>query len=198
MTDENSDSNDGKLRRTFMREGAVASGGLALGLSAAGSVSAQDGGILDGNAKGLISSGNVYPAARFVFVSGVVEWTPNYGDIRDSWFSDFNTYMIRWLNTGNVVPFWVAEEADVGQFDSDLGFVTDDEDQSQPRLYEMEREFTPFGDNPRLTEVEFSAIDQEEEDAILENEDWWQEGDGGGPGDGMAGNESTGNQSDVV
>ncbi len=171
-----------------MKKGAVASGALAIGGS--GVVAGQegegtdtdddDGGIgdLDDNWKALIFASNFHPNARFTFVSGVIEWVPNYGDVRDSFFSDYNTYHIRWLNTDEVVPLFVAHDANIGEYDDDLGFITDaDDDQNQPQLFEMNREWTPFSDNERLITVNASPVGEETEDDILDNEDWWQQTD---------------------
>ncbi|WP_137285497.1 twin-arginine translocation signal domain-containing protein [Halorussus salinisoli] len=166
-------------RRSFMKKSTVASVAFGAGVLGSGVGGAQDFD-LDDNWKALIFADSFHPEARFTFVSGVVEWTPNYGDVRDSWFSDFNTYQIRWLNTDEVVPLFVAEDANIGrEYDQELGFIPDaDDDANQPQLFEMEKEWTPFGDNPRLVEVEASPVAEEQEDEILENEDWWQTGGG--------------------
>ena len=186
-------------RRSFMKKGAVATVGASAAVS--GAASAQEGGdgadgTLTEGWKGLMFANHFQPGARFTFVSGVIEWTPNYGDVQDSYFSDYNTRMIRWLNTGETVPLFVAQEANVGQFDQDLGFVTDvDDDPNQPQVFEVNQEFTPFDDNQRLVTVNASPVAEDEEDAILENQDWWRDGaDGagnGGAGGGGAGGNGT-------
>lgn len=174
---------DDDSRRSFLKKGVLASSALALGAS--GTVTAQedDGvrtGDIDDDWKALIFVDNFHPNARFSFVSGVVEWTPNYGDVRDSFFSDYNTYQIRWLNTDEIVSLFVAEAAEIGEYDSDLGYVSDaDDDQNQPQLYEMNRPWTPFGDNERLITVNASPVDEETEDSLLETDDWWEETDDG-------------------
>lgn len=181
-------------RRTFMK-GAAGVASAALATTGLGTAVAQDDGV-DESWEGLIFADNFHPEARFTFVSGIVEWTPNYGDVRDSWFTDYDTYQIRWLNTDEVVPLFVAQAADVGEYDQDLGFVPDADDADQPQLYEMNQEWSPFGDNPRLVTVNFSPVGEDEEDRILENEDWWQ-ADGNGtttPGNGTA-SPTPGNQS---
>jgi len=160
-------------RRSFLKKGAIASSVLAIGAS--GTAMAQDGDILDEEWKALINISNFYPDARFTFVSGVVEWVPNYGDVTDSWFSDYNTYQIRWLNNGEVVPLFVAHDADIGEYDEDLGFITDaDDDQNQPQVFQMSREWSPLGDNEEVITVNASPVDEEDEDEILEGDDWWQ------------------------
>ena len=177
---------EGETRRSFMKKGAVATvGASALG---SGVGAAQDDGGLTEGWKALISADNFHPGGRFTFVSGVVDWSPTYGDVQDSWFSDYNTRMIRWLNTNQTVPLFVAQSANVGDYDSELGFVTDvDDDQNQPQLFEVNQEWTPFGDNPQLVTVNASPVSEEEEDQILENEDWWQTGANQGTTDGGEG-----------
>ncbi|MBX0296820.1 hypothetical protein [Haloarcula nitratireducens] len=168
---------DSDSRRSFLKKGALASSVLALGVSGTAAAQETDGGVgdLDDNWKALTFIDNFHPNARFTFVSGVVEWAPNYGDVQDSYFSDYNTYMIRWLNTDNVVPLFVAQGANIGEYDADLGFIPDDDDdQNQPQLFEMNREWTPFGDNERLITVNASPVGEETEDEILANDDWWQ------------------------
>ncbi|WP_247731081.1 hypothetical protein [Halovivax limisalsi] len=188
----------GDSRRSFVKKGALASTALALGAS--GTAAAQDDDdddlILDDNWEGLIHITNFYPDARFTFVSGVVEWVPNYGDVTDSWFEDYNTHQIRWLNTGEVVPLFVAHDAEIGEYDEDLGYVSDTgDDQNQPQLYQMSRDWSPFGDNQEFIAIQASPVEEEEEDSILEHEDWWQtDGNGGGNGNGAGtenGNETT-------
>ncbi|WP_135536847.1 twin-arginine translocation signal domain-containing protein [Halostella pelagica] len=168
---------DDETRRSFMKKSAVATAGA--GLAASGTVSAQEGsGGLDDNWKALIQASNFHPEAKFAIVSDVVNWTPNYGDIQDSFFSEYNTRMIRWQNTGEVVPLWAAHEANLGSFDGNRGFVTDaDDDQNQPQLFEMNKEWTPFGDNPELITVQVSPVNEEEEDGILDVDDWWNNDD---------------------
>lgn len=160
-----------------MKKSALAMGGLAIGASGTATAQEDDGvfGDLDDAWKGLIQIDNFHPNARFTFVSGVIEWAPNYGDVQDSWFSDYNTYQIRWLNTDEIVPLYVAHDANIGEYDEELGFIPDaDDDQNQPQLFEMNREWTPFDDNNRLITINASPVGEEEEDDILETQDWWQ------------------------
>lgn len=178
-----------ETRRSFMKKGAVATAGAA---AASGVATAQDddngnddddivAGGLDKDWKALTFVDNFHPNGQFTFVSGVVEWVPNYGDVTDSWFSEYNTMMIRWINTDEVVPLFVAQDANVGEYDEDLGFIPDvDDDPNQPQLFQMNREWTPFGDNERLITVNVSPIGEDMEDARLATEEWWQSGNGGG------------------
>ncbi|WP_121820862.1 twin-arginine translocation signal domain-containing protein [Halostella salina] len=168
----------GDTRRSFMKKGAVAAAGTGLAMS--GTAAAQEGsGGLDDEWKALIQESNFHPNARFAIVSDVVDWTPNYGDIQDSFFSDYNTRMIRWQNTGEVVPFWPANEANLGAFDGEQGYVGDgdDSDDDHPQLFELNREWTPFGDNPDLITVSASPVNEDEEDELLDIDDWWNDED---------------------
>lgn len=168
-----------ETRRDVIKKGAAVT--AAAGLGATGVASAQDGGGADGGNldeswKALIGVQDFNPNARFTFVSGVVDWTPTYGDMQDSWFSDYNTRMIRYLNEGQTVPLHVAQDANIGNYDEDLGFVVHPgDDSNQPQVFQMNQEWTPFGDNPNLLTVKCSPVAEDQEDNLLENEGWWQE-----------------------
>ncbi|RDI73095.1 twin-arginine translocation signal domain-containing protein [Halopelagius longus] len=178
-------------RRSFMKTGAAASGAVALGLVSSGSAAAQQGtetpqggtstqdddGITDEGYKALIFEDDFQPAARFTFVSGVIEWTPNWADVRDSAWSEYNTYQIRWLHNGQVDTLFVTQDASeqLTEFDQNLGFIPDEDDVNQPAVWEMSREWAPFGDNERLQVVNFSEVNEEEEDQILQDDDWWDD-----------------------
>jgi hypothetical protein len=163
-----------ETRRSFMKKSAVATAGV--GTLASGIGVAQEDEPGEGW-KALIFANNFQPQARFAIVSGVVTWTPNYGEIQDNWFSSYNTRMIRWQNTGEKVPLFVAQDAGIGEVDQNLGFITDvDDDPNQPQLFEMNREWTVFGDSPKLITVNASPVPEDEEDRILQDEDWWRAG----------------------
>ena len=102
--------------------------------------------------------------------------------------------IIRWQNTGETGPLFVAQDADVGQYDQGLGFVTDaDDDSNQPQLFEMDKEWSPLSASPRIVSVTFSPVDENDEDTILEGDDWWQNGGGGGGSGGGGDGGSGGN-----
>jgi hypothetical protein len=160
-----------------MRKSAAASSAVALGLSATGTAAAQadDSELIEEQYKALIFEDEFRPNARFSFVSGVIEWVPNWADVRDSLWSDYNTFQIRWLDNGGMSTLFVTEDAtqDLPQYDEDLGFIPDDEDPQQPAVYEMSREWAPFGDNEQLRVVNFSPISESEEDEVLDDDGWW-------------------------
>ncbi|WP_256393833.1 twin-arginine translocation signal domain-containing protein [Natronoarchaeum rubrum] len=192
-------------RRSFLKKSAVATAGV--GAAASGTASAQDGdddigaNWFENEWKGLVFPQSFYPEARFTFVSGVVEWTPNYGDVQDSWFSDYNTRMIRWLNSGEQDQLFVAEDANIGEYDEELGFIPDQDgdDSDQPQVFEIRPEWAPFGDNQDLITVNFSPAEEETENQILDADDWWQDqqdavdANGNGGGNGAGGNNTSGN-----
>lgn len=165
-------------RRTFLKKSVVATAGASA--AASGVASAQDydeerPGPLEGAWEALIFQNNFHPEARFAIVSDTIDWSPNYGGIDDSWFTGYNTRMIRWLNTGEHVQLFVADEADIGQYDVSLGYVPNLKDGSdRPLVYEVSPEWSPFDDDPRLTTINFSPVEAEIETQLLEGDDWWR------------------------
>ena len=194
MTEGNGNDSSEESRRSFMRKGALASGAAALGLSSSGSAAAQEEGTETAQDSGtataqaddgavraeqgrqaLIFANEFNPNARFAFISDALDWSPNFGDVRGGLFTDYDTYMIRWSNTGEIAPFFVASDANVGEFNDEAGFVVDaDDDPDQPQLFQMSREFATSDENQQLLQVQFSPVPEDEEDAVLAVEPWWQ------------------------
>lgn len=168
------DSSKGS-RRTLMKSIALTTGALTTGVSETARGQEDDAEENDSNNtwEGLIQTDNFHPFSQFALVSGVINWRPNYGDVRDSWFSNYDTYQIRWLNTDEIVPLYVTHDADIGEYDEDLGFIPAD-GQNYPQIYEMNEEWTPFSDNTRLITVNASRVSEEEQEGILETQEWWQ------------------------
>ncbi len=191
MKDELNALFDDQSRRDVLKKGALATAGVGLLGASSQSAAAQDGDA--GGQKALIFQNDFKPFARFTFVSDVIDWVPNVEEVTDNIWSEYNVRMIRYLNTGEQVPFFVAQDAQIGQYDDQLGFVVDeDDDPQQPQVYEMDKNFALFGDSPRLVTVNFSPVPEEEEDDLLDNEDWWQDGLGGNGA--AAGNQTADNQ----
>lgn len=165
-------------RRTFLKKGAVVTAGASA--AASGVTSAQEDdeerpGALEGAWEALIFQNNFHPEARFAIVSDTLDWSPNYGGIDDSWFTGYNTRTIRWLNTGEHVQLFVADEADIGQYDVSLGYVPNQEEGSdRPLVFEVSPEWSPFDNDPRLTTINFSPVEEEIETRLLEGDDWWR------------------------
>ncbi|QRV14497.1 hypothetical protein [Haloterrigena salifodinae] len=165
-------------RRTFLKKGAVVTAGASA--AASGVTSAQEDdeerpGALEGAWEALIFQNDFHPEARFAIVSDTLDWSPNYGGIDDSWFTGYNTRTIRWLNTGEHVQLFVADEADIGQYDVSLGYVPNQEEGSdRPLVFEVSPEWSPFDNDPRLTTINFSPVEEEIETQLLEGDDWWR------------------------
>ncbi|WP_408957460.1 twin-arginine translocation signal domain-containing protein [Natrinema sp. 74] len=166
---------DAESRRSFLKKSAVTTVGASVAASGVANAQNDGGGSNQGPWKALMFQHSLYPEARFTIISDVLEWSPNYGGIDDSWFSGYNTRMIRWLNTGEHNQIFIANDAQLGQYDSNLGFVPDDQDQNQPQVYELSPEWSLFEDDPNLATINFSPTDEEAENQILESDNWWQE-----------------------
>ncbi|WP_101296861.1 twin-arginine translocation signal domain-containing protein [Halegenticoccus soli] len=166
-------------RRDVLKTGAAAAAGI--GLASAGTATAQDGDddiIEEQGGKALIFTNQFRPGARFVITSRVLDWVPNVPDVQDSVWSNYNTRNIRYLNTNEIVPFFIAQDAEIPPYKQQFGYVVDDEGDfrngtQQPEVYEMNRQWEPFGDNPNLFTVQFSPVNEDEEDDVLEDDDWW-------------------------
>ncbi len=170
-------------RRSVLKTGALTTAGLTL--TGVGSAAAQqDDGIVDGESdKALMFADQFNPNSRFVITSPVIEWNPNVQEVRDADWSEYNTRMIRYLNTGQRAQFFMAEDAEVPEYDQQAGYVVDAEGDTQqgnpqPEVFSMEQEWAPFGAS-RLVTVNFSPVGEDEEDDLLDDEDWWLDGDGG-------------------
>lgn len=181
MTDENrvfgSDS-----RRSFVKKSLLAAGGAAL--AASGSVAAQqDGGTettptedgVEGPVDAVTLVSSFHPEGRFVFVSGVVDWTPQFPGVANDVWTSYDTYMIRWLNTNEIVPLWIERGATLGGFDENLGTITDFQDTDEPQIFEMGAEMESLQDSNTVVQVQIEEVSEEVQDSILETDPWWQD-----------------------
>ncbi|WP_136716316.1 hypothetical protein [Halorientalis salina] len=177
---------DGSTRRSVLKTGTLATAGLALGT---GTATAQEddgdgGGLGEEYDKALMFADQFNPNSKFVISSPVLQWNPNVQEVREAAWSEYNTRMIRYLNTGQRATFFQAEAAEVPEFDQEAGYVVDAEGDTseqgtpQPEVFDMHQEWAPFGAS-RLVTVNFTPVGEDEEDALLEQEDWWTQ-DGGG------------------
>lgn len=136
-------SNTGTLRsvrssrRAVLKRGGVVSGALALGLSSTGTEPATAQADVPVG-KAFMFNDEFRPGARFRVVSGIIEEQPTVEGIeeQDVW-SEANTRIIEYLNTGERVSLFPIEQADIergqtyelssqtlGLFDLDEGIVT--------------------------------------------------------------------------
>lgn len=117
-----------------MKKGALASGGLALGVTGIGSAAAQDGdGVnYDAEYKALMYNWDFRPRARFRVVSDVLRYNPREEGVTEgSYWSEYNTRLIKYENTNEQVLFFPAHDAEV----------------QKGQLYSLGREFSLFADD---------------------------------------------------
>ena len=133
-------------RRTFMKSGALASGGLALGASGVNTAAAQDGGGDGETAKpGLMFQNNYYPQAKFTVRSKPLPWAPVYNQEEEDFLNEENQRLL----FGNPAIFQnmnarVVEWQAVGQQWGFL-FVPNKVNVQQGQTYETEAGFGVFG-----------------------------------------------------
>ncbi|UPV75823.1 hypothetical protein M0R89_07115 [Halorussus limi] len=109
MTQRANDGGDSS-RRTFLK-GTLA-GGLALG-GMAGGAFAQDGGQAETKRfEALIFAGSFHPGARFEVTSDVLNYTPVVPEGART-FGDYNSRVIKYLNTDERVLFFPSNDAEV-------------------------------------------------------------------------------------
>ncbi len=177
-------------RRSFVKKGALAGSALALGGTGAAAAQQTEtptetpAGEGLQEIDGLVQASAYRPGGRFMFVSGVVDWTPDVPGVANDVWADYNTYMIRWLNTNQIVPLWIEGGAVLNSMDDHLGYIPDDEAGDQPELYEMQAGDEDFEDGDQLIQVALNEVPQEPAEAILEQDEWWQDdSDNGTPTD---------------
>jgi len=167
-------------RRSVLKKGAAATAGLGLTAGATGSAAAQDDdddGVFEDQEwdKAIIPAGQFQPRGRFIITSPVLEWNPRVEEIRDNVWSEYNTRVIRYLNTNDMVVFWQAEDAEVPNFNQEAGYVVDAEGDTfedgspQPEIFRMHSEGALFGDSGFMT-VNFTPVGEDEEDQFFNDE----------------------------
>ncbi|NHN60878.1 MULTISPECIES: twin-arginine translocation signal domain-containing protein [Halorussus] len=192
-------------RRSFMKKSAIASGGLATGLSGAGTVAAQDGGNQDGNVmRGVMFSTQFHPRAQFEIVSESIDWAPLENEENDfltdandellfddaAVFANFNTRVVNYQ---------------VGRQSWALLFVQESANVQQGQTYTLSPAFGPFGPD----DFQQFGIDSGDYDGFYgpDENDYGNQGynelgmvtvqfspGGGGDGNQTDGNETDGNE----
>ncbi|WP_435180700.1 twin-arginine translocation signal domain-containing protein [Halorussus sp. AFM4] len=196
-------------RRTFMKSSALASGGLALGVSGAGTVAGQQDGDGGDWKRGLMFQTNYYPRAQFTVRSKPLPWAPVYNQNEEDFlneenqgllfqnpavFRNMNAHVIEWQFAGQEWGFL---------------FIPNDVNVQQGQTYRTSPVFGTFGPDdfeeygigPDVTDDAFVGADENQYLDEGANElglitIQFQPVDGGG-GDGQnggGGNETDGNQ----
>lgn len=148
MTDNDtllSELTDESSRRSFMKKSAIASGGLAVGLSGAGTIAAQDGTQQDGNVmRGLMFNSQFHPRARFQIISESIDWAPVETDEND-FLTDANDNLL--FSNPNVFGRFNTRVINyqIGRQSWGLLFVHESADVQQGQTYELSPAFSPFG-----------------------------------------------------
>lgn len=195
-------------RRTFMKSGALASGGLALGVSGAGTVTAeQDGG--GDMMRGLMFQTNYFPRAEFTVRSKPLPWAPVYNQDEEDFLNEENRDLLFqnpavFRNMNARVIEWQFAGQNWGFL-----FIPNDVNVEQGQTYRTSpvfgvfgpEDFQEFGIEAGVEDPAFVGADGN--DALDEGGNalglitiQFQPADGGGGGgNGGDGNETDGNQS---
>ncbi|NEU58509.1 twin-arginine translocation signal domain-containing protein [Halorussus sp. MSC15.2] len=196
-------------RRTFMKSGALASGGLALGMSGTGTVAAQqDGG---GNQKrGLMPQDQYYPSAQFTVRSKPLPWAPVYDENQDNFLNEENQGLLFqnpaiFRNMNTRVVEWNFAVQNWG-----LLFIPNDVAVEQGQTYQTSPVFGVFGpedfgefgidagvqDEAFVGADENAALDEGGNELGLLTIQFSAVQDGGGGQQGGGGNQTDGNETD--
>ncbi len=138
---------DESSRRSFMKRSAIASGGLAMGLSATGTVAAQDGGDQNGDAmRGLMFNTQFHPRARFEVNSQAIDWAPIETDQQgDNFLAEPNDELL--FDDPEVFANFNTRVVDyqIGRQSWALLFPYEQANVEQGQTYELSPAFSPFG-----------------------------------------------------
>ncbi|MFC4549202.1 MULTISPECIES: hypothetical protein [Halorussus] len=191
-------------RRSVLKKGALATVASGIAGSAVSSVAAQDdGGAGDGDQfdddlyveaegmKGLMWRDHWHPDDLFTVASPIIETNPDIEEVNDNIWSGYNTRIVRYLDSDEHVLMFVANEAELGPYDDNFGYVVDDDfvdndeivldgspigddggvddqelSQLRPTIFALNRENNLFGDTENLVTVQFSPIPEDQEQAV--------------------------------
>ena len=194
----------GGSRRSILKTGALASIGLGVGGSAIGSAVAQTDGDGDGFGDGVGDPGwfledeamkavifrdAFKPNGLFTIASPVLQFQPETPGVQDNVWSDYNSRAIRYMGTNEQVLFFPADDAPLGPYNEQFGYVVDDQfvendqividgepignqlddqerSQLRPAIFIMDQEFTPLGGDEYVVTVNFSPIPDAEEQRV--------------------------------
>ena len=194
-TNSQTDQTDESSRRMFLKAGSMTIIGATLAVNGPGTVTAQDGG--DGLfVEGEASEGVMYPEhfksnGLFTITSPPIDNAPQEAEgLFENLFTDYNMRTIRYIrpNTQNI-PLFIQEEADVGPYAEQLGFVVDNDflqngdvvfdgtplqdlNQQQltnvrPTIFALGPNTELFQDSDRLMSVQFSPIPEQQEQHVF-------------------------------
>lgn len=153
----------GESRRSFIKRGALTSGGLAVGLSSIGRVTAQEGDTTetsagdDSDSRSAVMFNDAYrPGAQFRVVSPPISERPDLEDRPEGKsLEGYTTRVIEYVNTAEEVLLLVPPDVDV----------------KQGSVYELARVFSAFENTPSrgLVSVQFEPVAAE--DVLFDDDD---------------------------
>lgn len=130
-------------RRSFMKKSAIASAGLAMGLSGTGTLAAQDD--TDQNAmNGLMFNPQFHPRGQFRVISDAIDWAPVETD-EDDFLGDENDELL--FNDPDVFARFNTRIIEYqGSIDDwSMLFVHESATVREGQVYELSPAFEPFG-----------------------------------------------------
>lgn len=182
-------------RRSFLKKGAATTGIAALGLSGTAAAQQDGDGVFDEaeaqeqeQFTAAMFSTAFRPGGRFIITSPVIDWTPDVEQNIAGRFAAFNTRVIQYVDTNEQVLFFQAQDAEVPQYDPELGYVPDDDEEFgegefvQPQVYTFGWDQEVFGGQNRsgLIAVSAAPLQEDEEEELFD--DFNQEEDTGDDG----------------
>lgn len=155
-------------RRTFVKAGGTVAAGLAVTGGTVGTVAAQDDGFFDEDEamQGLMFREQFEEGGLFTIASPVIDYVPDVEEVRDEAFQQYNTRTIRYIEpTTRNVPLFPQNEAPIGPYEEEFGFVVDDD-------FVEDDDFGDFEDDDEEDEI---VLDDEPVEAGgIENEELQQ------------------------
>ena len=173
---------DEETRRSFLKKGAFATAGASLASGSAAAQAEGDDGlgagddeddVVDEQFRGVVFQNNFRPDANFVITSPVLDWTPDVPADIGGPLTAFNTRMITYMNTGERVPLFVSQDAENVDYVDDYGYVPDNDQEFaedewvQPEVFEMDNQYSAFGQTNRLLTVQVNPLEEDVEDDVL-------------------------------
>lgn len=192
MTDEDTQNLiekfvDGASRRDVLKTGALTTAGLTVAGTgtAAAQIDEEEGVGVDDDDDVFVNDeqwncvmfqNDYRPESEFVITSPVIDWTPNVPANLGSPFQGYNTRMIRYRGTGDNVLFFQSQDAQIPQFDEELGYVPDGDEEfaenetPQPQVFSLWQDATFHEETTRLVTANFSPVEEDFEDSVLGEE----------------------------
>ncbi|MFC4449673.1 hypothetical protein [Halorussus aquaticus] len=172
----------GESRRRFLRNGTLAAVGASI--VGSGRVAGQDED--DGDDENINVDDEVFkigtfqndfrPQAKFVIVSDVIDWTPDVPENLGTSLNEYNTHMVVYLNTGERVPMFIIEQAELtAEYASEQGYFVDPNDDAtdgfyQPQVYETSNDYSLYEQTDRIVTLQASPLEEDAENHIFSGE----------------------------